>query len=76
MKSFAGTVFDDDVVRAHELVREFFNGDDSKTRMWFRTTNPLLGVPPDTLIGLGRARKLLDFIKGQLAENDRRGSGS
>lgn len=52
------------------LVRGFFDGDRSKTRLWFATPNPLLGgVKPNDLFGLGRHEKLLKFIRTQLAEN-------
>lgn len=52
------------------LVRSFFDGDRSKTRLWFTTPNPMLGgIKPNDLLGLGRHDKLLKFIRAQLAEN-------
>lgn len=40
------------------------------TLTWFSTKNPLLGdITPHRLISMGRAAKLLQFIKAQLDEN-------
>lgn len=65
-----------DVDEARRLVREFFGGDDAKTLMWFELENPLLGgVAPNTMIRLGREKKLLRFIREQLSQNEPPGSG-
>ena len=54
------------------LVLKFFDGDHLKTDLWFRSPNPLLGgtLSPDDMIQLRRAKKLLKFVQGQLAENE------
>jgi hypothetical protein len=46
------------------LVAEFFNGDATKTAMWFRTTNPMLGeISPRDMIRYGRMGKLLQIVQ-------------
>jgi len=55
---------------AHDLVLEFFTGDEKKTMAWFTTPNPLLGnVEPLDLIRMGQADKVLNFVKTQLGHN-------
>lgn len=57
------------VKQCFQLVGEFFR-DKKKTKLWFETPNPLLGhVPPIEMINIGRAKKLLSFIKNQLDGN-------
>jgi hypothetical protein len=52
------------------LVAQFFGGDVSKTALWFRTKNPLLGdISPRDMIRYGRYEKLRRFIMSALEEN-------
>lgn len=52
------------------LVAEHFSGDMSKTVLWFRISNPLLGnISPRDMIRFGRFKKLLKFIQNSLSEN-------
>ena len=54
------------------LVAEYFNGDATKTALWFTTPNPLLGnISPRDMIRFGRYKKLFKFIFNALAENKR-----
>jgi hypothetical protein len=53
-----------------ELVAQYFDGDVSKTALWFSTANPLLGnVSPRDMIRFGRYEKLRGFIMEALDEN-------
>jgi len=53
------------------LVREFFKGRLDKENAWFEARNPLLGnVSPNDMIQVGRAERLLKFIRTQLLENE------
>lgn len=53
-----------------ELVAQYFKGDASKTALWFRTANPLLGnVSPRDMIRFGRYEKLRRFVMEALEEN-------
>jgi uncharacterized protein (DUF2384 family) len=50
------------------LVHSFFN-DETKTMLWFRVPNPMLGdVAPRDMIKVGRFKKLLKFIQTALDE--------
>ncbi|SMC62024.1 hypothetical protein [Polynucleobacter kasalickyi] len=50
------------------LVHSFFN-DQTKTMLWFKVPNPLLGdVAPRDMIKVGRYKKLLKFIQTALEE--------
>jgi hypothetical protein len=52
------------------LVAQFFDGDERKTALWFKTPNPLLGgMPPREMIRLGRYQKLQRFVVGALLES-------
>lgn len=51
------------------LVLCFFNGDKDKTKLWFETPNPLLGISPAKMIEVGRYDKLLKWAKQQIDEN-------
>jgi predicted nucleotidyltransferase len=52
------------------LVAQYFAGDISKTALWFKTPNPLLGnVAPRDMIRLGRYDKLRRFVMEALEEN-------
>jgi hypothetical protein len=52
------------------LVAQFFEGDDSKTTVWFKTPNPLLGgMAPRDMIRLGRYQKLRRFVVNALLED-------
>lgn len=45
------------------LTANYFNGDLSKTTLWFNTRNPLLGdMSPKEMIAFGRYEKLRKFI--------------
>lgn len=53
-----------------ELVAGHFKGDLSKTALWFRTPNPLLGnLSPRDMIRYGRFKKLLKFIQNAIEED-------
>lgn len=52
------------------LVAQFFGGDSLKTKLWFKTRNPLLGnLSPRDMIRFGRHEKLRRFVMDALAEN-------
>jgi len=54
----------------YEKVRAFFNGNDEKTQLWFKTSNPLLGgMIPDYMLKSGHEVKLETFINNSLDEN-------
>jgi hypothetical protein len=47
-----------------------FFSDEEKARIWFATSNPLLGdLSPNEMIMLGRIKKLDEFIQNSLAGN-------
>jgi hypothetical protein len=51
-----------------EEVARFFGGDARKTVLWFNIPNPLLGeVSPRDMILYGRARKLLQIVRDEIA---------
>jgi hypothetical protein len=55
---------------AASLVLEFFDGDKKKSALWWSLKNPLLGgISPKDMVRLGRSKRLLEWIKIQLAEN-------
>lgn len=52
-----------------DQVNEFFK-DKYKTKLWFETTNPLLGnISPNQMMDLGRFQKLGEFIDNSLDGN-------
>lgn len=52
------------------LVADYFNGNSSKTALWFRTPNPMLGyTTPRDMIRLGRYERLLRFVQEAQSEN-------
>jgi uncharacterized protein (DUF2384 family) len=52
----------------YQLAFQFFN-DDSKTRLWLRTPNPMLGnISPCDMMRLGRHDKLLRFMTQAIEE--------
>ncbi len=54
---------------AINLVGNFFK-DEQKTHRWFKTINPALGnISPQTMIKMGRFKKLLKFIHYAIKEN-------
>ena len=56
------------------VVAGFFDGDRTRTALWFTTRNPLLGnVAPRDMVRLGRYGKLSKFIVNSLNENRRQG---
>lgn len=51
------------------LVAEYFEGDLQKTRLWFDTSNPLLGnMSPRDMIRYGRYLKLYKFVLSALSD--------
>lgn len=57
--------------RVYLLVLKFFDGNEEKTRAWFRAPNPLLGgMRPTDYIAL-KPERMLRWVEGQLAENER-----
>lgn len=52
------------------LVAQFFQGDRTKTQLWFQTKNPLLGdISPRDMVRYGRHEKLRRVVMDALAEN-------
>lgn len=52
-------------------VLAFFGGDETKTKAWFGTANPMLGgAVPAAMIFQGRLAKLARFVDTSLAENE------
>ena len=52
------------------LVAQFFQGDATKTQLWFQTKNPLLGnISPRDMVRYGRHEKLRRVVMDALAEN-------
>jgi hypothetical protein len=52
------------------LVAQFFDGDITKTRLWFQTKNPLLGnLSPRDMVRYGRHEKLRRIVMDALNEN-------
>lgn len=61
---------DDTVSVTYKLVKEFFDGDVTKTVAWFTEPNPQFGgASANDLILLGRNEKLLRWVIQALAEN-------
>lgn len=58
-------------IEATELVTTFFKEQaDDKVKIWFNTPNPGLGnIIPNVMIKIGRAKKLVEFIKSQIEGN-------
>jgi hypothetical protein len=53
----------EEIANIVSLVAEYFEGDPSKTALWFRTTNPMLGgISPRDMIRYGRYKRLMKFI--------------
>ena len=52
------------------LVAQYFSGDVSKTALWFKTKNPLLGgITPRDMIRFGRYSRLQKFVLEALEQN-------
>lgn len=52
------------------LVAQYFDGDNTKTQLWFQTKNPLLGnISPRDMVRYGRHEKLRRFVMDALVEN-------
>ncbi len=50
--------------KCRRLVSEYFNGCKWKCELWFKTPNPMLGeISPNSMIKMGRVKKLLEFIQ-------------
>lgn len=58
-------------LKTEALIFEIFNYDQKKTEDWVNTYNPNLGATPLEMIKQGREKKLLKWIRNQLAENKR-----
>ena len=55
-----------------DLLRIFFDRDPKKIHAWLNSKNPMLGdISPMQMIHLGREKKLLEFVRSALAENER-----
>ena len=45
-----------------DIVSDFFDGDQTKVKLWFKSANPNFGgISPNELILLGCEQKVLDF---------------
>jgi len=52
------------------LVAEFFEGDATKTALWFKTRNPMLGdISPRDMIRFGRYSRLQRFVQDAMSQN-------
>jgi hypothetical protein len=52
------------------LVAQFFQGNVTKTHLWFQTENPLLGnISPRDMVRYGRHKKLRRIVMDALEEN-------
>ena len=57
--------------QCRNLILKFFESEPEKALLWWAAPNPMLGgIVPLEMIKIGRADKLLKFIKGQLEENE------
>ena len=55
---------------AFGLVKKFFGGDFDKAFKWWFSSNPSLGgISADDMCKLGREKKLLKWVKQQIAES-------
>ena len=54
-----------------QMILAFFQGDVLRAHAWMNAKNPHLGdVSPNQMIEMGRGKKLLAWVKAQLAENE------
>ena len=54
----------------YDAIDYFFGNDHAKTKLWFGTSNPLLGhISPNDMISLGRGDKLKKFVYTCLEDN-------
>jgi hypothetical protein len=52
------------------LLAQFFQGNVTKTYLWFQTENPLLGnISPRDMVRYGRHKKLRRIVMDALEEN-------
>lgn len=57
-----------EIANVIELVAGYFGGDLTKTALWFKISNPMLGnISPRDMIRYGRYKKLHAFISNSLA---------
>jgi len=57
-------------IACRELVLAFFDGNENKTKLWFKTDNPMLGgISAQAMIDIGRAPKLLQFVVEQMCDH-------
>lgn len=55
----------------YPLILAFFNGDESKAKLWMTERNPFLGGgSADAMIKGGRGEKLLKLVRQQLVDNE------
>lgn len=60
----------EEIANVCALVAEFFEGDVSKTALWFKALNPQLGnLSPRDMIRYGRYKKLLQYVVAALNDN-------
>ena len=56
-----------DIADAWQMVLDFFDADEEKAELWFRSPNRLLGnIKPVDMILMGRSAKLLNWIYDNL----------
>jgi hypothetical protein len=63
--------YEQEIEEIRELLKEFFRGPENhwKVDAWLTTHNPNFGCIPMTLIQMGRAHKVRNFIKNAKDEN-------
>jgi len=53
-----------------DKVKAYFDGDERKTWLWFKTPNPQFGLlSPLNMLKLGREKKVMQFINSAIMEN-------
>lgn len=71
MKGFMESDEIENLIHSIRLLEEFFDSDASRVAAWLSIPNPHLGrTRPIELFLRGRGRKVLQFIKGALEENE------
>lgn len=54
-------------LKSYDLIKNYFEGSEVKTRLWFNTENPLIGnLKPSDLINLEGEGKLIQVINQRL----------
>jgi hypothetical protein len=55
-----------------DKIKAYFNGDDKKAWLWWKTRNPAFGMfSPLDMLKLGRVNKVKQFIDNAIDENKR-----